>query len=189
MNAPERSSHWYPRAGGLPDRVLQWFCTHPDEELTAMDIAVKFGVGRPENVHGQLAAAVRAGRLARCAAQTPHLYRLPTREEAAASAQPRRERLYLSGPMTGTPGLNFDAFHAETARLRGLGYEVANPAELNPDQDASWHTCMRADLKALLDCDALVLLPGWEQSAGAHLEMHVAHRVGIQILQSGEVVA
>ena len=88
MNAPARSSHWHPRAGSLAERVLVWFCAHPDEELTAMDIAVKFGVSRPENVHGQLGAAVRAGRLARCAAQTPHLYRLPTREEAEGSAQP-----------------------------------------------------------------------------------------------------
>lgn len=98
-------------------------------------------------------------------------------------------RLYLSGPMSGKLDLNFPAFHDEAARLRSLGYEVINPAELNPDPTATWHACMRADLKALLDCDTLVLLPGWEQSAGAHLEMHVAHRVGIQILQAAEVVA
>lgn len=99
------------------------------------------------------------------------------------------KRMYLSGPMTGRPNLNFPLFYVEAARLRELGYEVVNPAELNPDPSASWHACMRADLKALLDCDALVLLPGWEQSAGAHLEMHVAHRVGLEILQAREVVA
>lgn len=97
--------------------------------------------------------------------------------------------LYLSGPMTGKLDLNFPAFHDESARLRSLGYDVVNPAELNPDPRATWHACMRNDLKALLDCDALVLLPGWEHSAGAHLEMHVAHRVGMEILQAREVVA
>lgn len=95
--------------------------------------------------------------------------------------------IYLSGPMTGIPGLNFPAFHAEAARLRALGYLVENPAELNPDSDASWHACMRADLKALLDCDALALLPGWQKSAGAHLEMHVAHRVGIEIVEAKDI--
>lgn len=47
---------------------------------------------------------------------------------------------------------------------------------------------MRNDLKALLDCDALALLDGWQQSAGAHLEMHVAHRVGMEIVIAKEVL-
>jgi hypothetical protein len=40
------------------------------------------------------------------------------------------KKIYLSGPMTGLPDLNFPAFHAEAARLRALGYDVINPAEL-----------------------------------------------------------
>lgn len=97
------------------------------------------------------------------------------------------KRIYLSGPMTGLPELNFPAFHAEAARLRALGFEVVNPADLNPEPETGWHECMRNDLKALLDCDALALLDGWQQSAGAHLEMHVAHRVGMEIVIAKEV--
>lgn len=97
------------------------------------------------------------------------------------------KRVYLSGPMTSMPNLNFPAFHAEAHRLRNLGYQVINPAELNPDPSAGWHDCMRKDLQALLDCDALVLLDGWQKSAGAHLEMHVAHRVGMEILVAREI--
>lgn len=97
--------------------------------------------------------------------------------------------LYLSGPMTGLPKLNFPDFHAAAARLRALGYSVINPAELNAGPGSkSWYECMRTDLKALLDCDAIVLLDGWQQSAGAHLEIHVAHRVGISILNVQEVL-
>lgn len=92
-----------------------------------------------------------------------------------------RPRLYLSGPMTGLPALNFPAFHAEAARLRALGYDVVNPAELNPDARLPWATCMRNDIKALCDCDLLALMPGWENSAGAHLELHIAHRIGIRV--------
>jgi len=99
------------------------------------------------------------------------------------------KRLYLSGPMTGLPQANFPAFHAEAARLRDLGYEVVSPAEINADPSGGWHACMRNDLKALLDCDAICLLDGWEQSQGAHLELHVAHRVGLQVLQAREVTA
>lgn len=98
------------------------------------------------------------------------------------------KRIYLSGPMTGLPNLNFPAFRIEAARLRAMGYEVVNPAELNPDPNADWHECMRHDLAELLKCDAVALLDGWQRSAGAHLEMHVAHRVGMEIMIAREVV-
>lgn len=92
--------------------------------------------------------------------------------------------IYLSGPMSGMPEFNFPAFHAEAARLRALGYKVVNPAEINVDGDKSWEECLRADIKALCDCDAVALLPGWENSKGAHLEVHIAHRLGLQIAAS-----
>ena len=99
------------------------------------------------------------------------------------------KRIYLSGPMTGIPELNFPAFNAEAARLRALGHQVVNPAEINPaNTDKTWHECMRNDLAALLTCDALALMDGWQKSAGAHLEMHVAHRVGMEIVIAREVV-
>ena len=96
------------------------------------------------------------------------------------------KRIYLSGPMTGMMDFNFPAFYGETLRLMNLGYEVVNPAEIN-DAGVTWHECMRRDLKAMLDCDTLALLPGWENSQGAHLEMHVAHRCGIRIVRADEI--
>lgn len=98
-------------------------------------------------------------------------------------------RVYLSGPMTGYQDLNFPVFNAEAARLRALGHEVINPAEINPDSTKSWRECMRADIKALCDCDILALLPGWEHSKGAHLELHIAHRVGIRIVAARDLGA
>jgi hypothetical protein len=97
-------------------------------------------------------------------------------------------RIYLSGPMSGLPDLNFPAFNAAAAKLRSLGYTVVNPAELNPDNTTAWDACMRADIKALCDCTTLALLPGWERSQGAHLEMHIAHRIGIEVLQIDALV-
>lgn len=96
--------------------------------------------------------------------------------------------IYISGPMTGMPDLNYPAFNAEAARLRALGYAVVNPVEINPDGHTPWHECLRKDLKALCDCDTLVLLPGWEKSSGSHLELHVAHRLGLTIRQAAEIV-
>ena len=91
------------------------------------------------------------------------------------------KRAYLSGPMTGMPDLNFPAFHAAAADLRSRGVDVVNPAEINTDIGKSWKACLRADVAALCDCDAIVLLPGWERSNGAQLELHVAHRLGIEV--------
>lgn len=98
------------------------------------------------------------------------------------------KKIYLSGPMTGLPQLNQPAFDAEAARLRSLGYEVINPAEINVGVDAPWHECMRRDIKALLDCDAIALLDGWHDSLGAHLELHIAHRVGLRVMEAKRIV-
>lgn len=96
-------------------------------------------------------------------------------------------RVYLSGPMTGMPDLNFPAFNTAAAQLREEGLEVVNPVEVNPDPTTPWHECMRADIKALCDCDAICLLPGWETSTGANLELHIGHRLGLHIFQFNDL--
>ncbi|MGY2286848.1 DUF4406 domain-containing protein [Pseudomonas gingeri] len=94
------------------------------------------------------------------------------------------KRIYLSGPMT---GLNFHAFAAMTARLRGGGHTVTNPAELNPD-GGSWHDCMRRDIVALMGCDTVATLPGWEHSKGARLEVLIAERLGMTVVNAHDLV-
>jgi hypothetical protein len=96
-------------------------------------------------------------------------------------------RIYISGPMTGIHNFNRRAFDAEAARLRALGYTVVNPAELNDNDSVTWHEALRKDLIALLECDTVALLEGWQRSNGAHLEMNVAHRVGIDIVVAREI--
>lgn len=90
-------------------------------------------------------------------------------------------RIYIAGPMTGYPSLNFPAFHAEAAKLRAAGHEVINPAEVNPDTTMPWAQCMRKDIAELVTCDAIRLLPGWEDSKGATLEHHIAERLELQV--------
>lgn len=99
------------------------------------------------------------------------------------AAKPTKLRLYLSGPMTGLPDYNYPAFNAEAARLRALGYDIVNPAELKPPASESdeWHHYLRRDLREMLTCDGLALMPGWHNSKGAHLEIQVAHRVEMSI--------
>ena len=97
-------------------------------------------------------------------------------------------KLYLAGPMTGIEDLNFPAFTAGAAALRAAGYEVVNPAELNPDHTMPWAECMRRDIAALVTCDGIALLPGWEQSRGATLEHHIASRLEMSVRSVDELL-
>jgi hypothetical protein len=91
--------------------------------------------------------------------------------------------------MTGLPEFNFPAFHAAAASLRGKGYTVTNPAELNPDTTMTWEQCMRRDIAELVGLDAVVCLPDWHKSRGARLEVYIASTLGMPILQLAEVPA
>lgn len=91
-------------------------------------------------------------------------------------------KVYIAGPMTGYPELNYSAF-AEAARLlRAAGYEVVSPAEINPITE-TYRNAMVKDILALVHCDHICLLAGWEKSKGATLEHHIATVLGIGVIQ------
>tara|TARA_R110000868_G_scaffold236049_1_gene489986 strand:+ start:180 stop:506 length:327 start_codon:yes stop_codon:yes gene_type:complete len=99
-----------------------------------------------------------------------------------------RKRIYISGPMSGIPDWNYPAFNAAEEALHQRGFfDVVNPARISPST-TPWEQCLRADIKALCDCDIIALLEGWEVSKGAHLEVHVAHRLGIEVLSINKLL-
>lgn len=91
------------------------------------------------------------------------------------------KRLYISGPMTGYPELNYPSFELAAKQLRALGYQVISPHELNPQSGLSYEECLRADIFALLLCDSIALLPGHENSKGATLERQIGEALGMKI--------
>ena len=99
------------------------------------------------------------------------------------------KRVYLSGPMSGRPEFNFPAFHAAASALRAKGFEVANPAEIEPTGEKTWANCMKADIKALCDCCTVALLPGWEDSKGANIEARLAIQLGMRVVEFETLVA
>jgi hypothetical protein len=91
-------------------------------------------------------------------------------------------RIYVAGPMTGIPKKNFPEFAKATKALRKLGYFVINPAELDVHEPKStWEDCLRRDIKQLISCDAVALLPGHENSRGARLETHIAKALSMAV--------
>lgn len=95
-------------------------------------------------------------------------------------AQPKR--IYVSGPMTGHVDFNFPAFHAAAARLREAGWEPINPAEnFGGRTDLPRETYLRADVILLAQCEAIAMLPGWEESRGAKLEYLLARELSMPV--------
>lgn len=95
------------------------------------------------------------------------------------------KRIYLAGPMSGLPALNYPAFHARAIELRQLGHHVENPAE-NPEPPCgTWQGYMRLAVRQLATCDAVLLLPGWSKSRGACVEHQLAVGLGLEILEDG----
>jgi hypothetical protein len=100
---------------------------------------------------------------------------------------------YIAGPMRGIPYYNFPAFDAAKDRLVALGWTVISPADLDREHnfdssslapDSDWNAipenfdlsaCIRRDVEAVLQCDALVFIPGdWGKSTGCRAELAVA---------------
>ncbi|MNC15431.1 MULTISPECIES: DUF4406 domain-containing protein [unclassified Pseudomonas] len=63
------------------------------------------------------------------------------------------------------------------APARGL---PGHTAEINPD-GGTWNDCTRCDIAALMDCNTVAMLPGWEHSKGAQLEVLIADHLGMTV--------
>lgn len=117
-------------------------------------------------------------------------------------------RVYIAGPMRGIHLFNFPAFDAAKHRLVMQGYSVASPADIDRangfdpsslPNDYDWNQIpaaagtrediIKRDIEMLLTCNAIFLLPGWENSAGARAEAALARWAGMQVmLEPGTVV-
>jgi hypothetical protein len=97
--------------------------------------------------------------------------------------------------MTGLPQFNIPAFDLMAERLRNVGHGVLSPAELDSEaareyalssedgkldsnnqiRRETWGDMLARDVKIVSDVvDGIVVLPGWENSRGARLEVFVA---------------
>jgi hypothetical protein len=93
-------------------------------------------------------------------------------------------KIYLAGKISGRPlGEAQHHFGMQAAELRAKGHEVINPFELHDTYEKEWHEFMRVDIKALCDCDAIVMLMGWGCSRGARLEHYIAEQLEIKIFE------
>lgn len=111
-------------------------------------------------------------------------------------------RTYLAGPMTRHKFFNFPAFDEAAARGRAMGLEIISPAEIDREfgvdetafpEDHDWMSAgpnfnlddtIRRDIDAIMTCEAIAMLPGWEKSLGAQAEIALARWRRMKILDA-----
>ena len=97
----------------------------------------------------------------------------------------QQKRIYIAGPMTGYADHNYPAFHAAAERLREAGWDVINPAEnFGGRMDLPRESYLRADVALMVNCEAIAMLPGWQESSGAKLEYLLARAFGMAVLDA-----
>ncbi len=114
-------------------------------------------------------------------------------------------KLYLAGPMSNKPYFNYPLFDSVSKALREQGYDITSPAEMDdtatreeameneggiPGQHESgetWGDFLARDVKMIADeLEGIVLLPDWQTSKGARLEVFVALNLGYPIYEYHE---
>lgn len=100
-----------------------------------------------------------------------------------------KQRIYISGPITGMPNLNKPAFNTAAAQLRAAGFEAVNPIQNGVPDSAPWAAHMREDIKLLMACQGVATLPGTAASRGARLELHIARAIGIPVMTAQQWLA
>ena len=154
-----------------------------EDVLNALDL--------PAYERGRIAQLDDAGEreAERLDTQANRVLQLISTIEPARHDDQRHKRVYIAGPMSGYPKFNYPAFHEAESKLRDAGYVPVNPAkehQVSEDGDnfadgVTYQDCLREALQALLTCDGVALLPGWENSTGAKLEHHVATVLGLDV--------
>lgn len=106
-------------------------------------------------------------------------------------------KIYIAGPMRGKPAYNFKAFDDARDFLTSIGYAPISPADIDrnttgfdpianpgqewiPQNDPIENICRR-DVDAVLDCDGIYMLEGWEDSSGANMEIGIAKFVNKKV--------
>lgn len=89
---------------------------------------------------------------------------------------------YIAGKIKGLPkGYVKDKFNMIANRLTRMGYQVVKPAAVTDDTQP-WDDVVQSDIKNMLECDEVHLLPDWQESRWAQFEREIALRFGMQIV-------
>lgn len=88
--------------------------------------------------------------------------------------------IYIAGKITCDPNYR-EKFAAAQSKLEAEGYIVLNPAVL-PSEGFTYEAYLRMSEAMLVECDAVCMLPGWQDSRGARREFVIAAKSDKEIM-------
>ncbi len=92
------------------------------------------------------------------------------------------KNIYIAGKVSGLPIERvIKKFANAQSEIEDLEFKAINPIAVVNDWQCDWHTAMKLCIKALMDCDAIVVLDDYQTSDGAKIELELCKRLGITI--------
>jgi len=113
-------------------------------------------------------------------------------------------KVYIAGKMRGVKDFNKYAFNEAEKYLIGLGFDAVNPVAIDESNNIvlvsetgdindiigftqeDLKSVIRRDVEAVIGCDAVYMLNGWETSKGARAERAIALWLGLTIMYQGD---
>lgn len=93
------------------------------------------------------------------------------------------KKIYIAGKVTGEPIAECTMkFGQAQKEIESWGFEVINPLAVVGDFKSTWNDAMKKCIKALVDCDGMVILPCWNNSVGASIERQLAEDLDVVIV-------
>ena len=104
----------------------------------------------------------------------------------------KKKKCYISGKITGLTEKQAESnFKRACVDAMFLGYEPINPYLIVPngeqpkDEKNTWCWHMKADIKAMMDCEAIFMQSNWNESKGAIVEHDLAKELNFTIIYCG----
>lgn len=92
------------------------------------------------------------------------------------------KKIYIAGKVSGEQLAECTMkFGTAQKKLEQNGFIAVNPLAVVGDWKTDWQPAMKLCIKALMDCDGVLLLPDYLESRGATIERNLAKDLDIPV--------